>query len=375
MSSKKSPVLVSYDIFRNPKTDKDLIKRLNFYGENLFKYTEGSVSGLTIISTSKIDKITHKKEILQYINFLNPHINIFCFFLYIREYFKFNRNTISLIICGDPWLDFFLIKLATMNLSLRVQVSIHGEPYLVSNFKKNLVSFLKNIWLQRFLRKADSVRLVSEHQIDPIIKNYKVKKSKIIIAPIPVLIPTEIPNLNRQRKSIIFLGRMHNERGLDLWLNLITELYKIRQDFDLLIIGDGELREEFENSFARIHDGPRYRFFGWIEQHKLMKYLINGKVLLNTAPTESYGASMREAQMLGLSIVSYANNGALANLAFFGRGIHIFHNTVEGISQLNRALDEKLSLSTIQNYRAKQFRMNARSSDILTRSWLGLKNI
>jgi glycosyltransferase involved in cell wall biosynthesis len=267
-----------------------------------------------------------------------------------------------------------MIKLAAINLDLRVQVSIHGEPYLVTNFMKNSISFFKNIWLIIFLRKADSVRLVSTHQIDQILKKYKVNRSRILIAPIPILIPNKIAKSEKQKNTIVFLGRLHSERGIDLWLDIITELYKIRRDFDLLIIGDGELRVKFEKSLSCIPNGPVYKFVGWIEQNNLSSYLTKGKVLLNTAPTESNGSAMREAQMLGLNIVSYMNNGALSNLKFFGRGILIFRNHLEGVSQLNKALDRKIGFKTIQTYRRKQSKMNKQSLNTLARSWLELKN-
>ena len=52
MLSVKTPILISYNIFRNPKSDGDLIERLNLYGENLSNSTREKVFGLTLISFS-----------------------------------------------------------------------------------------------------------------------------------------------------------------------------------------------------------------------------------------------------------------------------------------------------------------------------------
>jgi glycosyltransferase involved in cell wall biosynthesis len=375
MLSVKTPILISYNIFRNPKSDGDLIERLNLYGENLSNSTREKVFGLTLISTSGIKGKLQKKIDSRYLNFINPNVNFFHFFLYIRKYVKQNEKKISVIISGDPWLDFILIKVALIRLDLAVQVSIHGEPYLPVNYMKNIPSLVKNIWLRLLLRKSDSVRVVSIHQVEPIVKNYKVKKSQIVIAPIPVRIPYEKPKGYKRKNTIVFLGRLHSERGIELWIQLITSLYKIRQDFDVIIIGDGDKREEFEKALSRSANCPSYRFVGWIEQQKLPEYLTGCKVLLNTASTESNGVAMREAQMLGLNIVSYSNNGAIANLSFFGRGIHIFENPIDGITKLNKAIDENFNPKAVYTYRRMQAKMNQHSLEILVRSWLSTKKI
>jgi hypothetical protein len=107
----------------------------------------------------------------------------------------------------------------------------------------------------------------------------------------------------------------------------------------------------------------------------LPEYLTGCKVLLNTASTESNGVAMREAQMLGLNIVSYSNNGAIANLSFFGRGIHIFENPIDGITKLNKAIDENFNPKAVYTYRRMQAKMNQHSLEILVRSWLSTKKI
>jgi len=369
MNSDIGPVFISRDLFSNKLLEADLLKRFNLYGRYVQLYSKNTYPGITLISNILPEKFYIKSSQFKYLKFIKAPSKKLSYLFFLRNFLKNNKNNISIIISGDPWFDLMLIKFANYKLGIRIQVSIHGEPYLKVNILGNFSNFLKHIWLIYILNQVDSVRLVSSHQVKFIKKAYNVQKSKILVAPIPVLIPDFVP-IKKKLNTLLFLGRLHPERGLKLWIKIVLALYEKRQDFNLLIVGDGPGKEFLKGELEKIKDKIEYRFVGWVEQKDISKYFSKSKVLLNSAKTESFGISMREAQLHGVPIVSIRNTGAIENLKIFKTGIYIYDEIFQAADLLSECFNDNLQLTSLKNSRRIQKSQNNKYLLKIAESWV-----
>lgn len=81
-------------------------------------------------------------------------------------------------------------------------------------------------------------------------------------------------------------------------------LQELRGEAKLIIVGDGNLRPQFEAEASLLAIDGRVRFVGWVANEELPKYyaLADVFVLPSTAKTESFGIVVAEAQACGLPV-------------------------------------------------------------------------
>lgn len=133
-------------------------------------------------------------------------------------------------------------------------------------------------------------------------------------------------NIGSRDLVMVFVGgldRQHYFKGVPILLesfkkmpknyfpNILEEgvqrgvLQELRGEAKLLIIGDGDLRKQFEDYARNLGVSDRVIFTGWIKNEELAKYyaLADVFVLPSTDRTESFGIVVAEAQACGLSAV------------------------------------------------------------------------
>jgi len=363
------PLFISRYLPQEANARKDLIERLSTYGKFINEYSQGECRGLKVLTSSSPISQQKGTKGISFIKFIAAPPSLIRYILFLKHYININEKTISVLVSSDPWVNLAIIKIANLPKDLKVQVSLHGEPYLRVNYLGNYRNLIKHLWLKIILKRIDSIRVVSQNQISEISRAYSVHPSKIFVAPIPVKVPNKIEFRN-DSKTIVFLGRMHPERGIKMWVEMVLKLYEIRQDFDLLIIGDGVDRDFFQKSLDNSGVNIKYMFAGWVEQKFIAKYLKKAKVLLNTAQTESFGLAMREAQINGIPIVSLRTTGATANFKLFNRGIFIFDELESGLRYLSDCLDNSTAIIDIKKVRKSQELQNDESLVAIAKSWI-----
>lgn len=154
---------------------------------------------------------------------------------------------------------------------------------------------------------------VSQGVIEPFekINNIKVKNYEII----PNIIDTseifekakEDCDLKVDSKKYNFctLGRVSIQKGFDILLEYINELRKIRKDFHLYLIGDGEEMDNIKSSIEKLEIQEYVTLLGLQKNpFKYMK-LMDGFVL--TSRYEGQGMVLWEAKALGLELFMTKN--------------------------------------------------------------------
>ncbi|HUY53602.1 MAG TPA: glycosyltransferase family 4 protein [Candidatus Nanopelagicaceae bacterium] len=112
-----------------------------------------------------------------------------------------------------------------------------------------------------------------------------------------------------RRKTILFLGRLEERKGLSTLLDAYQLLRQVRADCQLAVVGDGALRRGYERRVEE--EGiPDVRFFGFIAEREKPSYFTAADIYCapNTGK-ESFGVILLEAMASGKPVVATAIDG------------------------------------------------------------------
>ena len=136
---------------------------------------------------------------------------------------------------------------------------------------------------------------------------------KLIVVPNPVSIPPIAPEASKD-KTILFVGRLSYEKGIDLLIRTFRNLKAkgyINDDYKLLIVGDGPLRKELENSNSK----DDIIFLGYLTPLDCYKIMRRSELLvLPSIWYENHPLVVLEALSNGTAVV-LTNHGGMKELA------------------------------------------------------------
>lgn len=169
-------------------------------------------------------------------------------------------------------------------------------------------------------------------------------------------------NINKDDKVLLFLGRVAEEKSIDVILNSMPNVFASVPNVKLLIVGDGPSKLALEELAKKLNIDDKVIFTGVAPRSDVPKYYNIADVFVNASVTETQGLTFIEAMASSTPIVArYAPN--LSEFIVSGEnGILVKHekdfaNTV--ISLLNNEqLMQKLAkngFKTANKYSLKEF--------------------
>jgi glycosyltransferase involved in cell wall biosynthesis len=166
-------------------------------------------------------------------------------------------------------------------------------------------------------------------------------------------------NLSASRRRIVYSGRLAPLKRVDLLIDAFAQIANIRPNWDLLIIGDGPLREELEK---RVPESLRSRvtWAGFIAEQSIVSALYRASdALVLASDFEPWALVINEAAAAGLAMVASDVVGAAPELVRDGVNGRVFPHG--DLPQLVQCLHEVTDESNTD-------RMKAASADVL-RDW------
>lgn len=130
---------------------------------------------------------------------------------------------------------------------------------------------------------------------------------------------TEKFRINKNKKNILFVGRLQNQKNPLLALSFIQ---RISDDYHLIIAGDGNMRDELERYCSENNLQGKVEFLGNVSQTELLSLYNSCYMYLSTSHFEGMSVALLEALACGLpaittptgearSIISTGLNGVL----------------------------------------------------------------
>jgi glycosyltransferase involved in cell wall biosynthesis len=280
---KRDVLLFVEKLFNN---NSDVINRHKNYVDKLFSYSGGKSN---LIISNNVSSLCQKHSFLM------------------------RCDCYGVISIPDPFLSFFpsyLVKFLKLKKP-KLQIQCHGDFGDFRWRRLNVKNFLFSKLAWWAFKTADQIRCVGKNQAEKLISAYKIDSAKIVIAPIPTKDKEDLPEWIKPTIPVVgFLGRLHKERSVDLWVKTAQEIFSVRNDVHFLIIGDGPEHENFQSGLSNI-PANQLSFVGKLPNEEALELIAKSSLLLSTAPFESFGMAMVEAAKIGLPIVSKPTSGAL----------------------------------------------------------------
>lgn len=190
----------------------------------------------------------------------------------------------------------------------------------------------RNIYTKRFARtfsknfatKAECIITPSKKTEKYLKYKCKIKNKPMYIIPTGIdIVPFKKENFNNEQKIklkeslgikkddkvILFLGRVAEEKSIDVIMNNMPLVFKSLPNTKFLIVGDGPSKTTLEEQAKKLKIDHKVIFTGKIPWNEVPKYYNIGDVFVNASVTETQGLTFIEAMAASIPIVAkYAPN-------------------------------------------------------------------
>ena len=155
--------------------------------------------------------------------------------------------------------------------------------------------------------------------------------------------------LIRQRRRLLFSGRLVPVKRVDLLIDAFAEVAASRPDWDLLIVGDGVLREQLEQRVPA-HLRSRVTWTGFLAGQDLTLAYHAADVLVLPSDHEPWALVVQEAMAAGLVVIASDVVGAARELIDDGESGRVF---VSGdYNSLLAATEDLTNPARIEGYKS-----------------------
>lgn len=319
--------------------------RHKHYSEILSALSTENELNLVVISSGDVEEVDSSGN-ADFYQIRCGKFNPIKFIFTSRKTIKNNGLNAKVLVCGDPWESFLIAKAVQCLLrnKPKLQVQIHADISDSNWHEQSLKRKIRSKFQLLAIKSSDQVRVVSEK-----LKDYvqSIDESKeVIIAPIPIRLKRnrDFRDL-RKRDSLVqigFFGRLHPDRGTKELVKIVEKLKRQRDDFRIVIAGEGPDKDFLIRSLSEILREDRFIYLGYLDHDALGNQLEYLDVYLSLAPAESYGLGIREAILFGVPVVAIESNGSVNAQREFGKENISIIRTDVAPSELSSILDRAL---------------------------------
>ncbi|PZO39610.1 MAG: glycosyl transferase [Pseudanabaena frigida] len=225
------------------------------------------------------------------------------------------------------------------HLNIPLIVTFHGYDAILTEQSLNLPSLSFRLYLKRrqqLLSEASSCIAVSQFIRENLIK-IGCPSNKIIVHYIGIDTNKFYPEFTVLRQPIVlFVARLVEFKGCEYLIRAMQIVQAIMPDAELVVIGDGHLRNSLELQAQQ--SLKKYRFLGVHPPEVVRDWMRRSQVFCVpsiTEPsglTEAFGMVFAEAQAMGLPVVSFKTGGIPEVVAHEETGLLAKEGNVEELS-------------------------------------------
>lgn len=237
----------------------------------------------------------------------------------------------NIIVTQDPHATGWIGMRLKYELHIPLLVDVHGDffnnlAWLRESWKHRLYAMLQ----KRVLHAADHIRVVS-FGIEVKLRAAGIPKEQITVIETPInsdvflsfdehqkIFLEEIKFKYQHTNVLVFSGRLVLAKNLEFLIRIVAALKKKREDFLLLIIGDGELRSRLEQLVTKERVSSHVQFLGAVPHAELAAYYRIARCLILPSTNESFGKVIIEAGLSGTTTLASNTTGA-QNIIIDGR--------------------------------------------------------
>jgi len=355
----------------------DVIERHSNYGKELAKQSKIGYR-LKVVSASTKQIITSKNnKMFEMLNISKPTFNSYKFAKKGHKYIESNKVSAKLFVAGDPWESFwsayFLNKF--LNKKIPIQIQVHGDIADPRWRRINPRNRVRYSLAKLSLRKASSVRAVTKYQAENLVNFFGIKSEKIVIVPVPITVVIKSVALKTERpKTIGLIGRIHQDRGIWDFINLIRILNTSSKDFKVVVIGDGPSKDKFLLKLESVIPKNRIIYLGQLPENELRKAWKRVGVLVSMAPVESYGRVIRESLIAGVPVWATASAGVKDLMDNCKKGEVKLLDLSKSDVSLDKDFNSLLKTKVSADFSKRFIKENNTYATKLANSWINIIN-
>jgi glycosyltransferase involved in cell wall biosynthesis len=355
----------------------DVVLRQNEYGHQLESKSKNPKAKFVIFTSG--NRVEDYDE-FYHVNILQlskPTFNPILFAKKSLHYVKRNNLHVSLLIAGDPWESYwsayFLGKF--LNKKIPIQIQVHGDIADPRWRRINRRNRIRYFFAKLSLPKVSSIRVVSKYQADNLINNFGIKKERIVVVPVPInVLSMTVASKTVRPKTIGLVGRIHQDRGIWEFLQLIRVLNSNAKDFKVVVIGDGPSKDKFLLKLESIIPKNRIIYLGQLPESEVRKAWKKIGVLVSMAPVESYGRVMRESLIAGVPVWASASAGVKDLMNNCKKGEVKLLDLSKSSASLEKDFHSLLKTKVSSDFSKKFIKENNTYAAKLANSWISIIN-
>ena len=107
----------------------------------------------------------------------------------------------------------------------------------------------------------------------------------------------------KRKHNFIFIGRFAYEKNILNLLNSFSDVSKSDSEWGLLLLGDGPLKKDIVSYISQNKLEDRVQLPGFIQQDKIVKYLVTSDVLILPSYSEPWGLVVNEAMLCSMPVI------------------------------------------------------------------------
>lgn len=168
--------------------------------------------------------------------------------------------------------------------------------------------------------------------------------------------------IKKDEKVILFLGRIGEEKSIDVIMENMPTIFKTIKNAKFLIVGDGPSKEPLEEQAKSLNISDKVIFTGKVPWNEVPKYYNLGDVFVNASLTETQGLTFIEAMAAGIPIVAKYAPNLTEFITNNKNGILVKKNADFSKAIINVLTNKKLSqklatngLETAKSYSVQEF--------------------
>ena len=361
-----------------PAGKNDVIERHSNYGKELEKQNKKIDYRLKVFtaSTKKISTSKNNKA-FEILNISKPTFNSYMFAKKAHKFIKMNNLNVKLLVAGDPWESFwsayFLSKF--LNKKIPIQIQVHGDIADPRWRRINLRNRFRYSLAKLSLSKASSVRAVTKYQAENLVKAFGIKRDRIVVVPVPITVVSKSEALQSERpKTIGLIGRIHQDRGIWDFINLIRILNSSSKDFKVVVIGDGPSKDKFLLKLSSVISKNRITYLGQLPKSELRKVWKKIGVLVSMAPVESYGRVIRESLIAGVPVWATESAGVKDLMDNCKKGEVKLLDLSKSDVSLDKEFNSLLKTKVSSDFSKRFIKENNTYAAKLAKSWINTIN-
>jgi glycosyltransferase involved in cell wall biosynthesis len=186
-----------------------------------------------------------------------------------------------------------------------------GRPRIVNGIRVADPSRWRQRWERWINRRVDKVVCVSQSVAEFCERQVRLPAGKLLVIPngidvgaYPAAPARDLADLGLpdDRRAVVYVGRLHEQKGVDWLIRLAPKVISRLPDHDFLLVGDGPDRTKLEALAKSLEIGQRVHFAGW--RPDVPDILAASSLLVLPSRWEGMPNVVLEAMATGLPVVS-----------------------------------------------------------------------